>query len=156
VYATFDEKVPRNVPLPDHPVRNLFANPNYQKILAMLLRPGIQKPEKGIHQWVSREYLYNQLWPVYTPSRTKRVKPGEPQAIPAKNKRGTKPAAELSHGTLSTLLHSLEEAGLVLEETASDTKREKIYQITERGEIAFRFYASAATSTLVQTVLDKN
>ena len=39
VYSTFDEKVPRHVPLPDRPIRSMLANPNYQVILALLLRP---------------------------------------------------------------------------------------------------------------------
>nr|WP_320161476.1 hypothetical protein [uncultured Methanoregula sp.] len=44
VYSAFDEKVPRNVPLPERPVRGMMDNPNYQTILALLLRTNHKDP----------------------------------------------------------------------------------------------------------------
>jgi hypothetical protein len=155
VYSSFDEKVPGMIPLPNRSVRSLLANPNYQTILALLLRPGKQKPETEIHQWVSREYIYKQLWSVYVPSRTKKAKPGDPVAQPVTYKRGRKPAADMTHGTLSTLMHSLEDAALVEERVSPDTRREKSYRITDRGEIAFRLFSDPSTSSLVQMILEK-
>ena len=37
VYAAFDEKTARTVPLPDRTISSLLANPNHQQILAILL-----------------------------------------------------------------------------------------------------------------------
>jgi hypothetical protein len=153
VWSAFDEKTPRNIPLPDRSVRTMLANPNYQTILALLLRKVTKDAAPDTHGWVSREYIFKQLWSWYVPSRTKKVKPSDPPVPPVQYKRGRKPAAELTHGTLSTLMRTLEEAGLVLEQVSGETKREKIYQITDSGEIAFRFFADPATSTLVRTEL---
>ena len=55
VYSSFDEKAVRNVPLPDRSVRSLLENPNYQTILAVLIRTGT-KDGKPVHDgWVSRQ-----------------------------------------------------------------------------------------------------
>jgi hypothetical protein len=155
VWSAFDEKTPRNVPLPERSVREMLENPNYQTILALLLRTNPKITEAGRHEWTSREYIYKQLWSVYIPTRTKRTKPGDPPVPPVKYRSGRKPAAELTHGTLSTLMRTLETAGLVSERVSVETKREKLYRITDRGEIAFRFFAEPATSTLVRTMLEK-
>jgi len=155
VCAAFGGKTARNVPLPDRPVRTMLANPNYQTILAILLRKNTKAPDDGTRDWISREYIYKQLWSVYIPSRTKKVKP-DPGTPAVKWRRGIKPAAEMTHGTLSTLMHSLEDAALVEERVSPDTRREKSYRITERGEIAFRFFADPETSTLVRMILEKN
>jgi hypothetical protein len=155
VYSAFDEKTPRNIPLPDRSARTMMTNPNYQTILALLLRSGGKTIDTGIHEWVSREYIYKQLWSVYVPSRTKKVKPGDPPTPPVHYKKERKPAAALTPGTLSTLMRTLEEAGLVSERVSEVTKREKYYQITDGGEIAFRFFSHPATNSLVQMVLEK-
>ena len=155
VYSAFDEKTSRNVPLPERSVRSMMENPNYPTILAMLLRTNRKDAEVGIHEWTSRDYIYKQLMSVYVPSRTKKANPSDPPVPPIHNKRGRKPAAELTHGTLSTLMRTLEEAGLVLERVSEETKREKAYQITDSGEIAFRFFANPATNTLVRIILQK-
>ena len=155
VYSAFDEKTPRNVPLPERSVRSMMENPNYPTILALLLRTNRKDAEAGIHEWWSREYIYKQLWTVYVPSRTKKAKPGDPVVPPVHYRRGRKPAAELTHGTLSTLMRTLEEAGLVEERVSEETKREKSYRITDSGEIAFRFFADPATNTIVRTMVQK-
>ena len=90
VCATFDEKAPRSVPLPDRSVCTLLTNPNYQTILAILIRTGGK--DAGVPpQWVSRQYIYKQLWSVYVPSRTKKPKPSDPPVQPVKYKQGRKP-----------------------------------------------------------------
>lgn len=155
VYSAFDEKTPRNVPLPERPVRSMMENPNYPTILALLLRTNRKDAAAGIHEWWSRDYIYKQLRTVYVPSRTKKAKPGDPVVPPVHYRRGRKPAAELTHGTLSTLMRTLEDAGLVEERVSEETKREKLYRITESGEIAFRFFADPAANTLVRTMVQK-
>ncbi|MHB8165043.1 MAG: helix-turn-helix transcriptional regulator [Methanoregula sp.] len=155
VYSAFDEKTPRNVPLPERPVRSMMENPNYPAILALLLRTTKKDAIPGMHEWTSRDYIYKQLWPYYVPSRTKKAKPGDPPKPVVQYKKGRKPAAELTHGTLSTLMRTLEDAGLVEERVSEETKREKSYRITDSGEIAFRFFADPATNTLVRTALQK-
>ena len=124
VYAAFDEKTQRSVPQLDRSVKTLMANPNYQTILALLLRShGTGKSADDVtRQWVSREYLFKQLWSSYHPSRMKKVKTGEPVNAVHTKKAGN-PAAELTHGTLSTLMHSIEKAGLVIERVSEDTRR---------------------------------
>ena len=45
VYASFDEKTARRVPVPDRTVSTLLSNPNYQTILAMLIMRRDMKKE---------------------------------------------------------------------------------------------------------------
>ncbi len=155
VYATFDEKVPRHLPLPDRPIRAMLANPNYQVILALLLRPVKKDAGTGVPGWVSRDYLFKQLWSVYVPSRTKAKKPDAAPERVVTYTHGRKPAAELTHGTFSDFMKALSLAGLVDEESAPENTRQKRYRITENGEIAFRFFSDPATGTLVSTVLER-
>jgi hypothetical protein len=155
VYSAFDEKMPRNIPLPERSVRGMMENPNYQTILALLLRSSGKDTGAGIHEWIAREYIYKQLWSFYVRSRTKKTKSGDPTVPPVLYKRGRTAASGLTHGTLSTLMRTLEKGGLVFERVSEETKREKYYQITDSGEIAFRFFADPATNTLVRTVLQK-
>ncbi|MFA4859395.1 hypothetical protein [Methanoregula sp.] len=155
VYSAFDEKTARSVPLPERSVKGMMENPNYQTILALLLRTNPKITEAGHRQWISREYIYKQLWSVYVPTRVKRAKPGDPPVQPVKYKNGRKPAAELTHATLSTFMRTLEDAGLVLERVSEDERRERQYRISERGGIALGFFADPATNTLVRTVLQK-
>lgn len=156
VYASFDEKTPRYVPLPDRSIRSLLANPNYQTILALLIRPVKKDAGTGVPGWVSREYLYKQLWSFYKPSRTPSKKPG---AVPEKTityTHGRKPAFELTHGTFSDFMSALISTGLVQEKTAPDNNRHTIYRITDNGELAFRFFSDPATNTVVRTMLEKD
>jgi hypothetical protein len=153
VYSAFDEKIARIIPLPDRSVRTLLANPNYQTILAILIR--MSRREQGTpKEWVTRQYIFKQLWSVYVPSRTKKPKPEDPVVPPVKYKGGRKPAFDLKHGTFSDFMRTLIEAGLIMEKISADSKREKIYKITESGETAFRFFATAPTNSLVQTMLE--
>jgi hypothetical protein len=154
VYSSFDEKVPRRVPLPDRSFGSLLSNPNYQTILAILIRQGKSGGEAPGHSWVSRQYLYQQLWPLYAPSRTKSTKPDDPPAPVVHYQRGRKPAAELTQATFSGFMATLREAGLVDEDLAPESRKEKVYWVTGSGEIAFRLFADPATNTLVNSVLN--
>ncbi len=166
VYSAFDEKTARRVPLPDRTISSLFANPNHQKILAILLNKRDMKKEiaKGAGPaaptvpalWVPRQYLYKQLWSSYVPSRTKKEKPGDPPKPVVHYKQGRKPAAELSHQTFSGFMGTLRDAGLIDEENVPGNRKEKMYRITEAGEIAFRFFSDPATSSLVKSVLESS
>jgi len=163
VYAAFDEKTARRVPLPDRTTGSLLANPNHQTILAILLnRRQMKKGTAGgavltvPTLWVPRQYLYKQLWSTYVPSRTKKEKPGDPKKPVITYKKGEKPAAELSHQTFSGFMGMLRDAGLIEEENPAGNRKEKTYRITEAGEIAFRFFSDPATSSLVKSMLESS
>ena len=160
VYASFDEKTARKVPLPDRSVSSLLSSPNHQTILAILLmRRGAKTgAAKGAvpDPWLSRQYLYKQLWSVYVPTRTKKEKPGDPKKPVVTYKQGRKPAAELSHATFSGFIRTLRDAGLIEEGYSPESRKEKSYRITEAGEIAFRFFSDTATSSLVKSMLESS
>jgi len=152
VYSSFDEKVPRALPTPGMAAKSLLANGNYQTILALLLRQYAKTVPVGSHEWVSREYLYKQVRAVYRRTRARTVKPG---VQPVVYRRGIRPPQDLAHGTFSTFMKALTEAGLVEQRMSSGETTRREYRITEHGEMAFRFYANADTSTLVRTILGK-
>jgi len=160
IRSAFDEKVPRPVPLPDRSVAPMLANPNYQTILAILLRCATHDKvkTKGITcpAPVSRQYLFGQLGPVYIPLRTKTAVPGDTARQTATTKKGQAPAAAgLTHGTFSDFMSALLAAGLVEETEVPENKREKFYRITENGEMAFRFFSDPSTGTLVRMMLEQ-
>ncbi|MFA4849553.1 MAG: hypothetical protein WC626_07485 [Methanoregula sp.] len=160
VFSSFDEKNARRVPLPDRTISSLLANPNHQMILAILLRS--RDARKGATKgaipalWVPRQYLYQQFWPFYVPSRTKKEKPGDSEKPVIRYRKGEKPAAELSHATFSGFIRTLRDAGLIEEEYSLESKKEKSYRITEAGEIAFRFFSDPATNSLVKGMLESS
>jgi len=164
IRSAFDEKVPRPVPLPDLPSRAMLENPNYQTILAILLRCATQ--EKGtkkentkgtpIPAQVSRQYLFGQLGSVYIPLRTKMVPQEDSSVQAATAKKSRAPvAAALTHGTFSDFMGALLAAGLVEETEVPENKREKFYRITIKGEFAFRFFSDPSTGTLVRMMLEQ-
>lgn len=154
IYASFDEKTARRIPLPDRTISTLLSSSNYQMILAILIRT--RDAKKGAPQvpWVSRQYVYQQLWPFYVPSRTKKTKPDDPPQPAIKYQRGNKPAAEMSHQTFSGFIGTLRDTGLVLEENSPGNRKEKCYRITEAGETAFRFFSDPASNSLVKSLLE--
>lgn len=169
VYAAFDEKTARTVPLPDRTISSLLSNPNHQTILAILLNrkkmkkdatkgtvPAVPAVPEVPALWVSRQYLYKQLWSVYVPSRTKKEKPGDPPKPVVRYKKGEKPAADLSHATFSGFIRTLRDAGLIEEQYSPESRKEKSYRITEAGETAFRFFSDPATSSLVRSLLESS
>ncbi|MFA5253332.1 MAG: hypothetical protein WC367_01515 [Methanoregula sp.] len=148
VRAAFDEKVLTPVPLPGHSPTAILANPNYQTILALLVKYGRNDGKSTIPAPVSRQYLYDQLWPLYVMARKRNVPPA------ATYKKGRKAADELTQGTFSGFMSALVDTGLAEEIRPDDGRREKSYRITEKGEMAFRFGSDPATNTLVKTVLE--
>lgn len=163
VYASFDEKTARRVPLPDRTAISLLANTNHQTILAILLNRRDRKKEADKAagpivpmSWVPRQYLYRQLFSYYVPSRTRKEKPGDPSRRVVQDKMGRKPAAELSHATFSGFVRTLRNAGLIEEEYAPDSRKEKMYRITDAGETAFRFFSNPSTSSLVRSLLESS
>jgi|GEM_PF-5691634 len=46
-------------------------------------------------------------------------------------------------------------SGLVEQRMSSGENIKREYQVTERGEMMFRFYANADTCTLVRTIIEK-
>jgi hypothetical protein len=164
VYAAFDERTARHVPLPDRTISSLFANPNHQTILAILLNWKKMKKDAATGTvpaapavpklWVPRQYLYKQLWPAYVPSRTKKEKPGDAPRPVVQDKKGRTPAADLSHATFSGFVRTLRDAGLIEEHYSPESRKEKSYRITEAGETAFRFFSDPATSSLVRSMLE--
>jgi len=148
VRAMFDEKVMRPVPLPDQSPIALLANPNYQTILALLIRHGKNEKKTTAFVPVQRQYLYDQLWPLYVMVRAKKDPPV------ASYTKGRKAADELSQQTFSDFMAALVDNGLAEMEILDTNRKEKYYRITEKGEMAFRFGSDMATNTLVKTVLE--
>jgi hypothetical protein len=74
----------------------MMANPDYQTILAVLLRTSRNDTGAVISVWVSREYIYKQLFSYYHPSCTQKPKSGKPVMPPVQYKRGRKTAAALT------------------------------------------------------------
>jgi hypothetical protein len=124
-------------------------------ILAILLRTGKKNAAVVPAEWVSRQYIFEQLSPFYVPSRTRKAKPEDPPVKPVNPKRGRAIVAKLTHATFSGFLSSLLDAGLIDEETGTANKKEKIYRINDRGEIAFRFFSDPGTNSLIRTLLEK-
>jgi hypothetical protein len=151
VYSAFDGKVPLPVPLPDRSIRNLMGNPNYPAILAVLLPKN--KTAKGIvtRPWLTRSYLYSQIWPFYSRSRTRKPKPDDPVI---QYRGGRKPAQNLSQATFSSFMTKLRNAGFIEEKQDEKNRREKVYRVTDSGETAFRFYADPAGNSTVKLVLE--
>lgn len=166
IYAAFDGKTARLVPLPDRTTSTLLTNPSHQTILAILLNRKNMKTDAAREPapaastapalWVPRQYLYRQLFSYYVPSRTKKVKPGDPAGPVVHPGKGRMPVAELSHATFSGFMHTLRDAGLVDEEYSQDSRKEKSYRITEAGETAFVFFSDPATSSLVRSLLESS
>lgn len=152
VFSAFDEKNLRTVPLPDRSIRVMMANPNYQTILAVLLRNCPNSPGLRDNPYTPRQYLFQQVWPYYIRSRIRTPKPTDPVIHYI---RGRKPANDLSQQTFSTLVAQLRLAGLIDERPASDSRKERAYRISGPGETAFRFFANPATNSIVKMMLEK-
>ncbi|MFA6362072.1 hypothetical protein [Methanoregula sp.] len=148
IRSAFDERVPRSVPLPYLPARAMLANPNYQTILALLVKHGRNEKKTTAPVPVSRQYLYQQLWPLYVMARARKDPPA------AIYKKGRKAADELTQPTFSGFMVALVDAGLTEEVSSGENRKEKYYRLTEMGGMAFRFGSDPATNTLVKTVLE--
>jgi len=151
VFSAFDEKVPRDVTQPERSIRSMMENVNYQTILAVMLRKN--KAGKGIPElpWVTRSYLFSQVWPYYIRSRKRKPKTDNP-VIQYRN--GRKPAQNLSQATFSSFITILKTGGFINEKHHEKNRKEKAYRITELGETAFRIYADPATNSAVKMILE--
>lgn len=154
VYSAFDGKVPQRVPVPDVSVTGIMANPNYATILSVLIRRRRMADKGGEDLFVSRSYLFDQVWPLYLRSRTGKGEPAQAGAPVVRYKRGHKPANNLSQQTFSTFFATLRKAGFVEERQEGENRKEKAYRITELGETAFRFYADPAANSSVKRELE--
>jgi hypothetical protein len=151
VYTAFGGKTTRPVPLPDRSVRDMMENQNYQTILAVLLRKNKTVKEISELPWVTRSYLFSQIWPYYTRSRTRKPKAGDPVLH---YQKGRQPAQNLSQATFSSFITTLRKAGFIEEKQDEKNRKEKAFRVTEMGETAFRFYANPATGSNVKMVLE--
>ena len=128
-----------------------MENPNYPAILAVLLRKN--KTTKGIFTkpWLTRSYLYSQIWPFYSRSRARIPKPDDPVIH---YRGGRKPAHNLSQVIFSSFIITLLNAGFIEERQDEKNRREKAHRVTEKGETAFGFYADPAGNSTVKSVLE--
>jgi len=154
VYSAFDGKVPQRVPVPDVSVIGIMANPNYATILSVLIRRSRMAGPGNERLFVPRQYLFDQVWPLYLRSRAQKVVPPQPGTLVVRYKRGQKPANNLSQQTFSTFFATLRKAGFVEEKLDGENRKEKAYRITELGETAFRFYADPSIGTSVTRELE--
>jgi hypothetical protein len=154
VYSSFDEKVPGIIPVPDPGTKCMMTNPNYQTILAVLIRNN--RPANGTPglPWVPRHYLFMQVWPYYRRSRTRSTTPADPQKPIARYRKGRSQAQDMSQQTFSSYMMKLRIAGLIEEAQDTKNRKEKTYRVTDPGETAFRFFADPATNSLVKTILE--
>jgi hypothetical protein len=151
VYMAFDGKGPGILPLPDRDIRDMMGNVNYHTILAVLLRCRNAGNKRDEAEGVTRKYLFGQVWPYYIRSRARTPKPDEPVL---QYRQGRKPANNLSPATFSSFLVNLRRAGLVEEGLSRESRKEKAYRITEKGEIAYRFFADPGANSIVKMMID--
>jgi hypothetical protein len=154
VYSSFDGKVPGIVPVPDPALRSMMANPNYQTILATLIRNN--RPANGTPGllWVPRHYLFTLVWPYYQRTRTRSPIPADPHKPAPRFRRGRTDAQDMSQQTFSSYMMKLRVTGLVEEMQNPKNLKEKSYRVTEPGETAFRFFADPFTNSTVKTILE--
>lgn len=154
VYSAFDGKEPGIIPVPDPGTKSMMTNPNYQTILAVLIRNN--RPANGTPglPWVPRHYLFTQVWPYYRRSRTRPVIPADPQKPVPRYRKGRTQAQDMSQQTFSSYMMKLRVAGLVEEAQDKKNRKEKNYRVTDPGETAFRFFADPATNSIVKTILE--
>lgn len=154
IYSAFDGKVPQRVPVPDASVTGIMANSNYTTILSVLIRRRRLAGPGNEGLLIPRSYLFQQVWPLYLRSRSRRVVPAQAGAPVVRYKRGHKPANNLSQATFSSFMVNLRKAGFVEEGQNEKNLKEKAYRITELGETAFRFFADSSLSSSVKQELE--
>jgi hypothetical protein len=154
VYSAFDGKVPGTIPVPDPGTKSMMTNPNYQTILAVLIRNN--RPANGTPglPWVPRHYLFTQVWPYYRRSRARPAIPADPQKPVPRYRRGRTQAQDMSQQTFSSYMMKLRVAGLIEEAQDKRNRKEKDYRVTDPGETAFRFFANPGTNSIVKTILE--
>jgi hypothetical protein len=123
--------------VPKIPLRDIAANPNYMRILAVLAGPpGKDNVRTRI---LPRSYLFTQLEAFYVPVRKSgvRVKVSKTKTDAVTGKRAVIPV--LSQGTFSSLMDALLSADLVQEVPGpAKNRKEKYYRITASGTLALQ------------------
>jgi hypothetical protein len=138
-YYVFSERkgdgTPVKLAVPKAPARDVWANPNYMKILSVLgYTPGIKEPKPQV---LPRHYIFTQLESFYVPARKKGVKIADNKAGKTDLTTGKRAVIPLlSQGTFTNLLSTMEAQDLIRQEPAPDSNRkEKFYRITPAGEL---------------------
>jgi len=128
---------PEILAVPKIPLRDIAANPNYMRILAVLAgTPGKNDTSPRV---LPRSYLFTQLEAFYVPVKksgvTMNVSKTKTDAVTGK--RAAIPV--LSQGTFSSLLTTLASADLVQEVPGpAGNRKEKYYRITASGTLALQ------------------
>ena len=153
VYSAFDGKVPGIVPGADPAVKTLMENPNYQTILAVLLRNN--RPVNGAVALpsISRTYLFTQVWQYYHRSRTMKIQTDPAIPVP-RYRKGRTAGQNMTQQTFSGFMQKLCRHGLVEEMQDTKNRKEKFYRVTDCGETAFRFSSDPAANSLVRMILE--
>ena len=140
-YAFTDRKGdggPAKLAVPKTPARDIWANPNYMKILSLLgYTPGVQAPKPRM---LPRHYLFTQLESFYVPVRKKGVKIANNKAGKTNLYTGKKAVIPiLSQGTFTDILSIMKELDLIREDSGQgNNRKEKYYRITPGGELALQ------------------
>jgi len=142
-YYAFEERKGATGPaeklaVPKIPLKEIAANPNYMRILAVLAgTPGKSDTAPRI---LPRSYLFTQLEAFYVPVRKSGVKMNvsKTKTDAVTGKRAVIPV--LSQGTFSNILKVMLAADLIREVTGpTENRKEKYYRIAPGGELAFQF-----------------
>ncbi|MFA6364153.1 hypothetical protein [Methanoregula sp.] len=123
--------------VPAIPLKEIAANPNYMRILAVLAgTPGKNDTAPRV---LPRSYLFTQLEAFYVPVKKSGVKMNvsKTKTDAVTGKRAAIPV--LSQGTFSSLLTTLASADLVQEVPGpAGNRKEKYYRITASGTLALQ------------------
>ncbi|MFY9800394.1 MAG: hypothetical protein WAK10_04020 [Methanoregula sp.] len=124
-YYAFGNSPTRRVPVPTLPTKNLPANPHYLVILTILFRG--QGPGKETSTLVPKETLFNEtkVW-----------------QIPARDTGERTHGQELTPVAFSHLIATLVRWNLIREENDPGNDQEKLYSITQDGELALFVYSA--------------
>ena len=124
-YYAFGNSPTRRVPVPTLPTRNLPANPHYLVILTILFRG--QERGKEEKTLMPKETLFNEtkVW-----------------QIPVRDADEGTSVQELSPSVFSRLITALIRWNLIREEGNPDNDSEKLYSITQDGELALFVYSA--------------
>jgi hypothetical protein len=140
-YAFTDRKGdggPAKLAVPKVPARDVWANPNYMKILSVLgSTPNVKEAKPRV---LPRHYLFTQLESFYVPVKKKGVKIANNKAGKTDLYTGKKAVIPiLSQGTFTDILSIMKELDLIREDSGQgNNRKEKYYRITPGGELALQ------------------
>lgn len=122
--------------VPKIPLREIAANQNYRRILAVLGFTSKNETAPGIFP---RSYIFTQLEAFYVPVKKSgvRVNVSKTKTDAVTGKRAVLPV--LSQGTLSSLMNTLASADLIEEVPGpAGNRKEKYYRITASGTLTLQ------------------